>query len=187
MQLKKVCSSLLLFAVLTVSVFSVASADGVVNDRPRVEILSPNAQSTTTTTVAKRPAVAMTTTVVPGISSDWPATMVIPEEPGGGNWLCGTSQLGKLILAKDGWNYKCTKLDDRLLWKQVDCVFSGITCITLPPNQIQPQIGTMYLMEGYPNLYGKMIVFGVQTSTGAVTRKILEISMFVEKQRLVKS
>ena len=187
MQLKKVCSSLLLFAVLTVSVFSVASADGVVNYQPQVEVnfLLPSAKSTTTTTVRNPSVVASTTTVVPGISSTWPATMEIPDEPGGGNWLCGTSQLGKLILAKDGWNYKCTKLDDRLLWKQVDCVFSGITCITLPPNQIQPQIGTMYLMEGYPNLYGKMIVFGVQTSTGAVTRKILEISIDSEFQKIV--
>ena len=187
MQLKKVCLSLLLFAVLTVSVFSVASADGVVNYQPQVEVnfLLPSAKSTTTTTVEKGSAVAMTTTVVPGISSTWPATMEIPDEPGGGNWLCGTSQLGNLILAKDGWNYKCTKSGDRLLWKQVDCVFSGITCITLPPNQIQPQIGTMYLMEGYPNLYGKMIVFGVQTSTGAVTRKILEISIDSEFQKIV--
>jgi hypothetical protein len=187
MQLKKVCLSLLLFAVLTVSVFSVASADGVVNYQPQVEVnfLLPSANSTTTTTVRNPSVVASTTTVVPGISSTWPATMEIPDEPGGGNWLCGTSQLGNLILAKDGWNYKCTKSGDRLLWKQVDCVFSGITCITLPPNQIQPQIGTMYLMEGYPNLYGKMIVFGVQTSTGAVTRKILEISIDSEFQKIV--
>jgi len=187
MQLKKVCLSLLLFAVLTVSVFSVASADGAVNYQPQVEVnfLLPSAKSTTTTTVRNPSVVASTTTVVPGISSTWPATMEIPDEPGGGNWLCGTSQLGNLILAKDGWNYKCTKSGDRLLWKQVDCVFSGITCITLPPNQIQPQIGTMYLMEGYPNLYGKMIVFGVQTSTGAVTRKILEISIDSEFQKIV--
>jgi hypothetical protein len=187
MQLKKVCLSLLLFAVLTVSVFSVASADGVVNYQPQVEVnfLLPSANSTTTTTVRNPSVVASTTTVVPGISSTWPATMEIPDEPGGGNWLCGTSQLGNLILAKDGLNYKCTKSGDRLLWKQVDCVFSGISCITLPPNQIQPQIGTMYLMEEYPNLYGKMIVFGVQTSTGAVTRKILEISIDSEFQKIV--
>lgn len=185
MQMKKVCLSLLIFAGLTGSIFSVASADGVVNYQPRVEILSPNANSTTTTTVAKRTSVAMTTTVVPETSSTWPATLEIPDEPAGGNWLCGTSQLGNLILAKDGLNYKCTKLDDRLLWKHVDCVFSGITCITLPPNQIQPQIGTMWLYEAIPSNYGKMIGLDIQTSTGATTRKILEISIDSEFQKIV--
>ena len=185
MQMKKICLLLLIFAGLTMSIFSVASADGVVNYQPRVEILSPNANSTTTTTVAKRTSVAMTTTVVPETSSTWPATLEIPDEPAGGNWLCGTSQLGNLILAKDGLNYKCTKLDDRLLWKHVDCVFSGITCITLPPNQIQPQIGTMWLYEAIPSNYGKMIGLDIQTSTGATTRKILEISIDSEFQKIV--
>ena len=166
MQIKKVCLSLLIFAGLTVSIFSVASADGVVNYQPRVEMnfLSTNANSTTTTT--------------------WPATIEIPDEPAGGNYVCGTSQLGNLILAKDGLNYKCTKSDDRLLWKHVDCVFSGITCITLPPNQIQPLIGAMHMFEPSTQ-YGTLIGFDVQTSTGATTRKILEISLDSEFQKIV--
>ncbi len=149
------------------SIFSVASADGVVNYQPRVEMnfLSTNANSTTTTT--------------------WPATIEIPDEPAGGNYVCGTSQLGNLILAKDGLNYKCTKSDDRLLWKHVDCVFSGITCITLPPNAIQPQIGTMWLYEEIPSNYGKMIGLDIQTSTGEVTRKIFELSIDSDFQKIV--
>ena len=164
---KRVLISLIVFTGITGSIFSVASADGVVNYQPRVEVnvLTPSAELTSTTTT-------------------WPATMEIPDEPVGGNWFCGTSQLGKLILAKDGLNYKCTKLDDRLLWKHVDCVFSGITCITLPPNQIQPLIGAMHLFETSTQ-YGTLIGFDVQTSTGATTRKILEISLDSEFQKIV--
>jgi hypothetical protein len=164
---KRVLISLIVFTGITGSIFSVASADGVVNYQPRVEVnvLTPRAELTSTTTT-------------------WPATMEIPDEPVGGNWFCGTTQLGKLILAKDGLNYKCTKLDDRLLWKHVDCVFSGITCITLPPNQIQPLIGAMHLFETSTQ-YGTLIGFDVQTSTGATTRKILEISLDSEFQKIV--
>jgi len=167
MRMKKVCFSLLIFAGLTLSIFSIASADGAVNYQPRVEMnfLSTNANSTTTTT--------------------WPATIDIPDEPAGGNYVCGTSQLGNLILAKDGLNYKCTQSDDRLLWKHVDCVLSGITCITLPPNAIQPQIGTMWLYQAVPNLYGTLIGLDIQTSTGATTRKILEIAIDSEFQKIV--
>ena len=178
MQMKRVCLSLLIFAGLTGSIFSVASAEGVVNSRPRVEvkIVAPSANSTTIT-VSQKARFASTTTT-------WPATMEIPGEPVGGNYPCGTSQLGNLILAKDGLNYKCTKSADRLFWKHVDCVFSGITCITLPPNQIQPQIGAMHLFQD-SNQYGTLIGFDVQTSTGATTRKILEISLDSEFQKIV--
>lgn len=175
---KRVLISLIVFTGITGSIFSVASADGVVNYRHRVEVkvVAPSANSTTTT-VSQNAKIASTTTT-------WPATMEIPDEPVGGNWFCGTSQLGNLILAKDGLNYKCTKSDDRLLWKHVDCVFSGITCITLPPNQIQPLIGAMHMFEPSTQ-YGTLIGFDVQTSTGATTRKILEISLDSEFQKIV--
>lgn len=93
----------------------------------------------------------------------------IPDSPR--DFSCGKSRLGKQILANDGWNYKCEQSGKKYIWVHIDCVFSGITCITLPPNPIAPSIGESFV---YPNLGGVIIEF--QTSTGDSTRKYIEIA-----------
>ena len=93
----------------------------------------------------------------------------IPDSPR--DFECGKQRLGKQILAKDGWNYKCGLIGKRYVWVHIDCVFSGITCITLPPNPIAPSIGEAIV---HPNLGG--VSFGFQTSTGDSTRKYVEIA-----------
>ena len=144
MNSKRVFLSLTVFVGITASFFNVALADGVVSFRPEVEanVLAPSAKSTTTT-VRRNIPVASTTTVVPGIPFDYPAIFdYIPDEPAPGNYLCGTSQYLKLILAKDGLNYQCQKSGEKLFWKWYDCQFgrSVPSCLTLPPNAIQPEI-----------------------------------------------
>lgn len=93
----------------------------------------------------------------------------IPDSPR--DFPCGKSRLGKQILANDGWNYRCQQVGKKHIWVHVDCVFSGITCITLPPNPIAPSVGESFV---YPNLGGVIIEF--QTSTGDYTDKRLEIA-----------
>ena len=93
----------------------------------------------------------------------------IPDSPR--DFPCGESRLGKQILANDGWNYRCQQVGKKHIWVHVDCVFSGITCITLPPNPIAPSVGESFV---YPNLGGVIIEF--QTSTGDYTDKRLEIA-----------
>ena len=93
----------------------------------------------------------------------------IPDSPR--DFVCGKDRDGKQILAKDGWNYKCGLVGKQYVWIHIDCVFSGVTCITLPPNPIAPSIGDSFI---YPNLGGVIIEF--QTSTGDTTRKYIEIA-----------
>jgi hypothetical protein len=93
----------------------------------------------------------------------------IPDSPR--DFVCGKDRNGKQILANDGWNYKCGLVGKQYVWIHIDCVFSGITCITLPPNPIAPSIGESFV---YPNLGGVIIEF--QTSTGDSTRKYVEIA-----------
>jgi hypothetical protein len=93
----------------------------------------------------------------------------IPDSPR--DFACGKNRNGKQILANDGWNYKCGFVGKQYVWIHIDCVFSGITCITLPPNPIAPSIGEAIV---HPNLGGVSI--GFQTSTGDSTRKYVEIA-----------
>jgi hypothetical protein len=94
---------------------------------------------------------------------------IIPDSPR--DFGCGKDRNGKQILANDGWNYKCGLVGKQYVWIHIDCVFGGITCITLPPNPIAPSIGESFV---YPNLGGVIIEF--QTSTGDSTRKYVEIA-----------
>lgn len=194
MQIKKVCLTLIIFAGLTGSIFSVASADGDVGSKPEVEanFLGPSANSTTTT-VRRNIPVASTTTVVPGIPFDFPATFdYIPDEPAPGNYLCGTSQYLKLILAKDGLNYQCQKSGSKLFWKWYDCKFgkSVPPCLTLPPNAIQPEIQDRFWLgeEVSPEsiMYGQTNVgIYIKTSTMEKSRYVLEISIDADFKQVV--
>ena len=89
----------------------------------------------------------------------------IPDSPR--DFECGKQRLGKQILAKDGWNYKCGLIGKRYVWVHIDCVFSGITCITLPPNPLAPSIGEAIV---HPNLggvsFGLVLPFFASSSTG---------------------
>ena len=149
MNSKKVFLSLTVFAGMSASFLGVALADGVVSSRPEMtaKVLAPSANSTTTT-VKKNIAVASTTTVVPGIPFDYPAIFdYIPDEPAPGNYLCGTSQYLKLILAKDGLNYQCQKSGNKLFWKWYDCQFgkSVPACIALPPIKYSLRLGRSFI------------------------------------------
>ena len=106
-----------------------------------------------------------------GSSSSTSTTLLpsIPDVPR--DFVCGKARNGKQILANDGWNYRCGLVGKQYVWIHIDCVFSGITCITLPPNPIAPSIGESFI---YPNLGGVIIEF--QTSTGDSTRKYVEIA-----------
>jgi hypothetical protein len=148
MQMKKVCLSLFIFAGLTGSIFSVASADGLAN--------------------------------------------YIPDEPAPGNYLCGTSQYLKLILAKDGLNYQCQKSGNKLFWKWYDCQFgrSVPSCLTLPPNAIQPEIQDRFWLgeEVSPEsiMYGvTQVGIYIKTSTVEKSRYVLEISIDADFKQVV--
>lgn len=104
-----------------------------------------------------------------GPTSSSTVAPTIPDSPR--DFPCGKSRLGKQILANDGWNYRCQQFGKKHIWVHIDCVFSGITCITLPPNPIAPSVGESFV---YPNLGGVIIEF--QTSSGDYTNKKLEIA-----------
>jgi hypothetical protein len=194
MNSKKVFLSLTVFAGMSASFLGVALADGVVSSRPEMtaNVLAPSAKSTTTT-VRRNIPVASTTTVVPGIPFDYPAIFdYIPDEPAPGNYLCGTSQYLKLILAKDGLNYQCQKSGNKLFWKWYDCQFgrSVPSCLTLPPNAIQPEIQDRFWLgeEVSPEsiMYGLANVgIYIKTSTVEKSRYVLEISIDADFKQVV--
>lgn len=129
-----------------------------------------------------------TTTVVPGIPCDYPETYeYLPDEPFGQNYRCGTSQYKKLIMAKDGLNYQCQIFGATLTWQPYDCNFgkSIPTCLTLPPNAIQPEIQDRW--ENYAGFspYGSVVGIYLKTSTGANTRYILEIALDSDFKQVV--
>ena len=107
-----------------------------------------------------------------GDSNSSTSTTLLPSIPDAPrDFVCGKARNGKQILANDGWNYRCALVGKQYVWIHIDCVFSGITCITLPPNPIAPSIGGATV---YPNLGG--VIIGFQTSTGDSTRKYVEIA-----------
>ena len=129
-----------------------------------------------------------TTTVVPGIPCEYPEFYTyIPDLPSYQNYRCGTSQYKKLILAKDGLNYQCLTLGATLTWQPYDCNFgkSIPTCLTLPPNAIQPEIQDRW--ENYAGFspYGSVVGIYLKTSTGANTRYILEIAIDSDFKQVV--
>jgi hypothetical protein len=129
-----------------------------------------------------------TTTIVPGIPCEYPEFYTyIPDEPSYQNARCGTLQFKKLIMAKDGLNYQCQIFGATLTWQPYDCNFgkSIPTCLTLPPNAIQPEIQDRW--ENYAGFspYGSVVGFYLKTSTGANTRYILEIAIDSDFKQVV--
>ena len=160
-----------------------------------------NVRSTTTTNPDDSPnptekakcvrgtkAESTTTTIVPGIPCEYPEIYTfIPDEPSYQGYRCGTLQFKKLIMAKDGLNYQCQIFGATLTWQPYDCNFgkSIPTCLTLPPNAIQPEIQDRW--ENYAGFspYGSVVGFYLKTSTGANTRYILEIAIDSDFKQVV--